>query len=104
MTASAALLVLVSPVAADDDCKPKDVDTALCDDDDRDDRSGGARAKPNPKPKAKDPKDPPTPVDPPISVASTPELGSLLLFGTGLAGAGAYALTRLRARRRSDSD
>ena len=30
----------------------------------------------------------------------TPELGSLVLFGTGLVGAGGYALTRYRARRR----
>jgi hypothetical protein len=39
--------------------------------------------------------------DPP-PMASTPELGSLLLFGTGLAGAGGYALTRWRSRRRSE--
>ena len=32
--------------------------------------------------------------------AATPELGSLLLFGTGLSGFGAYALARFRARRR----
>lgn len=39
--------------------------------------------------------------DPP-SVSATPELGSLLLFGTGLVGAGGYALTRFRTRRRQD--
>jgi len=39
-------------------------------------------------------------VGPPIS--ATPELDSLVLFGTGLAGAGGYALTRFRARRRHD--
>jgi hypothetical protein len=36
------------------------------------------------------------------AVSATPELGSLVLFGTGLAGAGGYALTRFRARRRRD--
>jgi hypothetical protein len=35
-------------------------------------------------------------------VSATPELDSIVLFGTGLAGAGAYALTRFRARRRQD--
>jgi hypothetical protein len=34
--------------------------------------------------------------------ASTPELGSLVLFGTGAAGIAGYALTRWRARRRDD--
>jgi hypothetical protein len=34
--------------------------------------------------------------------SATPELGSLLLFGTGMAGVGAYALNRFRARRRHD--
>jgi hypothetical protein len=38
----------------------------------------------------------------PVSPASTPELGSLLLFGSGLVGAGGYALTRIRAARRPD--
>jgi hypothetical protein len=33
-------------------------------------------------------------------ISATPELDSLLLFGGGLSGLGAYALTRLRARRR----
>ena len=37
-----------------------------------------------------------------ISVNATPELDSLVLFGTGLLGAGGYALTRFRARRRQD--
>ena len=32
----------------------------------------------------------------------TPELGSLLLFGSGLVGAGGYALMRVRARKRSE--
>lgn len=36
------------------------------------------------------------------TVSATPELDSIVLFGTGLAGAGAYALTRFRARRRQD--
>lgn len=35
----------------------------------------------------------------PTSLGATPELDSLMLFGTGLLGAGGYALTRLRARR-----
>ena len=35
-------------------------------------------------------------------VGATPELDSLVLFGTGLLGAGGYALTRFRARRRHD--
>jgi hypothetical protein len=39
--------------------------------------------------------------DPP-PVNATPELDSLVLFGTGLLGAGGYALTRFRARRRHD--
>ena len=34
------------------------------------------------------------------SPGATPELDSLVLFGTGLLGAGGYALTRLRAARR----
>jgi len=42
-----------------------------------------------------------TTFDPP-PVSATPELDSLVLFGTGLAGAGAYALTRFRARRQRD--
>jgi hypothetical protein len=33
-------------------------------------------------------------------ISATPELDSLLLFGGGLSGLGAYALMRLRARRR----
>jgi hypothetical protein len=33
-------------------------------------------------------------------IGATPELDSLMLFGSGLAGMGGYALTRLRARRR----
>ena len=36
--------------------------------------------------------------------AATPELGSVLLFGSGLMGLGAYGLTNLRARRRNPSD
>ena len=36
-----------------------------------------------------------------VSPAATPELDSLVLFGTGLLGAGGYALTRLRARGQS---
>jgi hypothetical protein len=36
----------------------------------------------------------------PVSASATPELDSLVLFGTGLLGAGGYALTRFRARRR----
>jgi hypothetical protein len=40
------------------------------------------------------------PDSPPMN--ATPELDSLLLFGTGLAGVGGYALTRFRARRRQD--
>jgi len=36
-------------------------------------------------------------------VSATPELDSLVLFGTGLAGAAGYAALRLRARRRSGS-
>jgi hypothetical protein len=34
------------------------------------------------------------------SVAATPELDSLLLFGFGLTGLGGYSVTRWRARRR----
>jgi hypothetical protein len=37
-----------------------------------------------------------------LPLSATPELGSLVLFGTGLVGAGGYALTRFRARRRQD--
>jgi hypothetical protein len=37
-----------------------------------------------------------------VNVGATPELDSLVLFGTGLLGAGGYALTRFRARRRHD--
>src|ERR1041384_5803549 len=36
------------------------------------------------------------------SLNATPELDSLVLFGTGLAGAGGYVLTRYRARRQHD--
>ena len=36
----------------------------------------------------------------PPSVGATPELGSLMLFGTGAAGMAGYALMQLRARRR----
>jgi len=36
----------------------------------------------------------------PPSLASTPELDSILLFGIGLSGLGGYALTRYRARQR----
>jgi hypothetical protein len=41
------------------------------------------------------------PQNPPgaINSSATPELDSLVLFGTGLLGAGGYVLTRLRARR-----
>jgi len=35
-----------------------------------------------------------------LSTSATPELESLLLFGTGSAGFGGYLLTRMRARRR----
>jgi hypothetical protein len=38
----------------------------------------------------------------PPSVAATPELDSLLLFGTGAVGMAGYALMRLRARGRQD--
>jgi hypothetical protein len=38
----------------------------------------------------------------PPSVAATPELGSLALFGTGAAGMAGYVLMRIRARRRQD--
>jgi hypothetical protein len=51
----------------------------------------------------KHPDNPGCMTDPPPASA-TPELDSLLLFGTGLAGLGGYALTRLRARRRQDGD
>jgi hypothetical protein len=34
-------------------------------------------------------------------LASTPELDSLLLFGSGAAGLAAYGMTRLRARRKA---
>ena len=36
------------------------------------------------------------------SMAETPELSSLMLFGTGAAGAAGYALMRIRAGRRQD--
>src|SRR5438067_12382620 len=42
-----------------------------------------------------DQKDPPAP-------SATPELSSLVLFGTGAAGAAGYALVRLRAGRGQD--
>ena len=35
------------------------------------------------------------------SVAATPELDSFVLFAAGLTGAGSYALTRIRARRKT---
>ena len=38
----------------------------------------------------------------PETVAATPELDSLVLFGTGAAGLGGYGLMRLRAGRRHD--
>jgi len=38
---------------------------------------------------------------PATNVAATPELDSFVLFGTGLAGAAGYALTRIMARRRA---
>ena len=38
----------------------------------------------------------------PPSVAATPELDSLALFGTGAAGMAGYVLMRIRARRRQD--
>jgi hypothetical protein len=44
-----------------------------------------------------DKKDPPT-------VSATPELDSLVLFGTGAAGVAGYALMRLRAGRRQDEN
>jgi hypothetical protein len=47
----------------------------------------------------KDKKDPFT-----FTVSATPELGSLVLFGTGAAGVAGYALMRLRAGRRQDED
>ena len=37
-----------------------------------------------------------------VDPTATPELDSIVLFGTGLLGAGGYALTRFRARRRQD--
>jgi hypothetical protein len=36
------------------------------------------------------------------SIAATPELDSVVLFGTGAAGIVGYGLMRLRARRRQD--
>jgi hypothetical protein len=36
----------------------------------------------------------------PVDPAATPELGSLVLFGSGAASLAGYTLTRLRARRR----
>jgi hypothetical protein len=50
---------------------------------------------------SKHPTNPGCMADPP-PVNATPELDSLVLFGTGLLGAGGYALTRFRARRRQD--
>jgi hypothetical protein len=38
---------------------------------------------------------------PGTNVSATPELDSLVLFGTGLAGMGSVALTRIRTRRRT---
>jgi hypothetical protein len=49
----------------------------------------------------KHPTNPACTVDPP-AVNATPELDSLVLFGTGVLGAGGYALTRFRALRRQD--
>ena len=40
----------------------------------------------------------------PPSVAATPELDSLVLFGTGAAGIASYALLRVRARRNRQDD
>ena len=40
----------------------------------------------------------------PPSVAATPELDSLVLFGTGVAGVASYALIRVRARRNRQDD
>jgi hypothetical protein len=37
----------------------------------------------------------------PTDLAATPELSSILLFGSGLIGASGYALARFRARQRS---
>jgi hypothetical protein len=36
-------------------------------------------------------------------LSATPELGSLVLFATGLTGIGGYTLARFRARRRQDA-
>jgi hypothetical protein len=47
----------------------------------------------------KKPEKPERPGKPPV--AETPELGSLLLFGSGAAGMAGYAVTRLRQRRPS---
>jgi len=38
------------------------------------------------------------------NLAQTPELGSLALFGTGVAGVAGYALLRMRAGRRQDDN
>lgn len=38
-----------------------------------------------------------------VPVGATPELGSLMLFGSGALGLGSYGLTRLRARRKQPS-
>jgi hypothetical protein len=43
----------------------------------------------------------PQTLPPPTDLAATPELSSLMLLGSGLLGAGGYALTRFRARRQS---
>jgi hypothetical protein len=44
---------------------------------------------------------PPPPPPPPPPVSATPELDSLLLFGSGALGLSGYALTRWRARRKA---
>jgi hypothetical protein len=38
------------------------------------------------------------------NLAATPELGSLALFGSGIAGAAGYAFMRIRAGRRQDHE
>ena len=82
--ATAATLVLASPALADDCGKDKSDVNALCEDKDKDKDKGWPRPINGPSP------------------ASTPELGSLVLFGTGVAGAAGYMMLRLRARRRPD--
>ena len=63
-------------------------------------KNGGV---PKPKPTAPVVIDLPPPVpDTPVSPASTPELGSLVLFASGLLGAGGVVLMRARSRRRPD--